>query len=70
MAYYKVRMKDRNTFKCYHAYISAFDEAEARKSIKYELLDEEQEDIVDAVIKISKEEYEEGYKRFGDGERS
>lgn len=70
MGYYKIRMLDKdNLKKKYHAYVSAFDKTEAREAVRYELLNDEKEDIIDGIIEISQEEYEEGYKNFGNGER-
>lgn len=67
MAYYKIRMvSDVNT---YHVYVSANDKTEARQAIRYELLEDEKEDIIDAITEITKEEYEKGYQLFGQGER-
>ena len=70
MAYYKVRMRERDSDGFYYTYVSAYNKKEVPYALRCELLDDEKEDIVDAVSEISEEEYEEGYKRFGDGERS
>lgn len=67
MAYYKIRMvSDVNT---YHAYVSANDKTEARQAVRFELLEDEKEDIIDAITEIAEEEYRKGYKLFGEGVR-
>ena len=70
MAYYKVRMLNNNDIKnIYHVYVSAYNKAEAKVVARYEQLDYEREDIIDAIIEISEKEYEIGYKKYGDGIR-
>lgn len=67
MGYYKIRMLDKNNLKRkYHAYVQAYNKMEAKEEIKYELLDDEKDDIVDGIMEISEEEYVEGYRKFGD----
>lgn len=68
--YFKVKLLDRfNLKRSYHAYVSAFDKKEARQMVRYELLDDEKGDVIDVVEEITKEEFVEGYKNFGDGVR-
>ena len=70
MAYYKVRMLNKDNLKsCYHAYVTAYDKAEAAQAVRWELLSEEKDDVIDAITEISEEEYLDGYKNFGDGIR-
>ena len=67
--YYKIRMLNKDNLQPYHVYVSAFDKAEAKQMVRNELLDEEKEDMIDAIIEISEKEYAEGYRKFGDGVR-
>lgn len=69
MAYYKIRMKDKDTYKPYHAYVSAYDKTEARQAVRCELLNDEKDDVIDGITEITEQEYIEGYAEFGDGIR-
>lgn len=71
MAYYKVRMLDVDHLDIsYHVYLTAFNKIEAREAVRYELLEVEQEDVIDAITEISEEEYLKKREAFIDGERS
>jgi len=53
----------------YYAFTTGYDRSEAQKNLKSELIGEEKEDQIFTIEPISEEEYKEGMRRFGEGER-
>ena len=67
--YYRLRMRTEKGRE-YYAYATADNKKEAREVIRDELLQDEKEDRIMVIVPISEKEFEVGYKRFADGERS
>ena len=70
MPYYKVRMLYKDNYnKSYNVYVLAFDKKEAKQIARNELLEDEKDDVIDAVQEISQIEYIKGCDAFGNGIR-